>query len=347
MKKIILLLSALFLTVILINAQEKETEEFKPSGKATGKVFWNYNYNLTENATRRNSFELKRAYFGYKYNFSKAISAKITLDGAKVSSASDYTVFVKNAQLDWKVTDMVKLSGGLIGTKQFKTQESFLSYRYVTKTIQDEFGLGSSADLGINGEIKLTDDIVANLFIFNGEGYTSEQDNNGRLKAGGNIIIEPVEGLTFMGYYDIYGGKLQVNDSVIVEDTASISTISLFAGYRTDKFRIGAEYDMQLNGTKYNAIAENQNLNAISVMGAYTINKQFEIFAQWMNLKSNTLEGASNGWNNAKDGNKIIAGLQYSPVKGVKTALNYQGFFHDADNAPTSSFLFLNFEFSF
>lgn len=351
-KNLYLFLVALF-TSSMINAQEPEAEpEFKPNGKAFGKVFWNYNYNFTQDASQRNTFALQRAYFGYKYNFSKNISFKLTLDAVRAvkdtegNLLSPYTANLKHAQLDWKVASPVKLSIGLIGLKQFDTQEKFWGYRYLYKSFQDEFALGSSADLGVNAEIKLLESLKANVFVLNGEGYSRIQDSNGRLKAGGNLLFTPVKGLTLKGYYDVYGGKFEVNDSVTT-DTTAIQTIAFFAGYKAKKFRIGAEIDYQMDGKKYYQQAADHNTFGVAVYGTYIINKKFEVFGQWLQFKSNKVSNSDETWNYGKDGNIIILGAQYSPVKGVKMAANYRGFFYDNPDKNTGSFFFLNFEFAF
>lgn len=330
-----------------LSAQEELVEEFKPSGKVTGKVFWNYNYNLSEGVTARNAFELKRTYLGYKYKFSKTVSAKIVLDGSKESNASDFTVFAKNAQLDWKVVEKVKLSGGLIGTKQFDTQEKFRGYRYIIKAYQDEIGFGPSADLGVNGEFTLNDYVMANLFVFNGEGYTQMQDKSGSLKVGGNVIVNPIEGLTLKAYYDIYGNDYEIEDDSVITDTASISTISFFAGYRTDKFRIGAEYNIQLNGLKYTEVAQDFNMTGIALYGTYIFSPKFEIFAQWMNITLDAPEQNPNNLSSGKEGNIILAGIQHSVTKGVNMALSYKSFIPEDTESNTKSLLYLNFEFYF
>lgn len=342
----------LFISMILpvtLFAQEESNEtkeEFKPNGRAFGKVFFNYNYDFTEGATQRNTFMLQRAYLGYKFNFSKNISAKITIDGARLSNASAFTVFLKHAQLDWRVADPVKLSIGVIGLKQFDTQEKFWGFRYIFKDFQDEFALGTSADLGINAEIKIFESLTANVFILNGEGYTRIQDNMGRMKAGGNLIYKPVKGLVLKGYYDIYGGKIQINDSVS-RDTTSVQTIAFFAGYGTKKFRVGAEVDLQLDGKKYYQQAANHDILGLNVFGIYVINKHFEVFANWLKFKTNKVGDAEKTWNNDQDGNILLGGIQYSPVKGVKMAANYRAFIFDDPDITTASFFFLNFEFAF
>ena len=47
----------------------------------------------------------------------------------------------------------------MIGNKQFKYQEKVWGYRYVYKTFQDENKFGSSADIGANGEFKLSNNL--------------------------------------------------------------------------------------------------------------------------------------------------------------------------------------------
>ncbi len=340
------------LCLINVNAQEVEKkDEFKPHGKAFGKVFFNYHYNATEGENPKNVFELQRSYLGYGYSFSEAISTKITLDVGQNDAGSAYTAYLKTAQLDWKMTDQVKVTLGLMGLKQFDTQEKFWGYRYVYKSMQDEFGFGSSADLGINGEFKLSDMIKVNLFLLNGEGYKKLQDDMGTLKVGGNVVFEPVEGLILKGYYDIYTGNIAVEDPAtgneVATDTTSIKSLAFFAGYKTEKFRIGAEFNKQIDGKKYASQAADHDLTGISVYGTYVINKKFEVFANYMKLSSNELKGQTEGWNYNKDGNLILGGVQYAPVKGVSVSLNYRTFKHDNSDINDYSAIYVNFQYKF
>ena len=107
-------------------AQDSDSE---PKGEPHFKVFWNYNYDFSEDVTQTSAFELNRVYLGYKYKFNDNVSAKITYDVGKNDAGSNYTAFVKIAQLDYKLSSKVKLSMGMIGGKQFNDQEKVWGYQ--------------------------------------------------------------------------------------------------------------------------------------------------------------------------------------------------------------------------
>ena len=159
MKKIIFILFVL--------ASFKTFAQDLGSGKPNFKIFWNYHNDFTKEATKKSAFELKRVYLGYKHDFNDTFSAKVTYDIGSNSGGSEYTAYVKIAQLDWKLNPKVKLSMGLIGNKQFDDQESLWGYRYAQKGILNEFKFGPSADLGINSEFTINPKFKINLFILN------------------------------------------------------------------------------------------------------------------------------------------------------------------------------------
>ena len=67
MKKKSLLIGALTL-FFGITAIAQEQTEFRPSGKATGKVFFNYHYDMTSGEEQESSFEVKRQLTSKKHN---------------------------------------------------------------------------------------------------------------------------------------------------------------------------------------------------------------------------------------------------------------------------------------
>ena len=333
MKKQLLILGILIISIS--SFAQSSNEDFKPNGKAHFDVFWNYHADLSEGATKKSAFELTRSYLGYDYNFSENISAKVTFDVGNNDEGSAYTAYLKTAQLDWKVSSGVKLSMGLIGMKQFKDQESFWGYRYIFKSFQDQNGFGSSADLGVNAEFKLSKNLKANFVVFNGEGYKNIQDADGNHKIGGSLIYTPIKGLITKIYAD----------SQPSTDSDAITTLSFFAGYDASDWRLGAEYNKLSNGKKYSSPAQDHNLDGLSFYSTYVISEKVEIFGRFDQLSSNTLAGESEAWNMAKDGNQIIAGIQVAPVKGLKFSLNYQNYSFEDSAINNKSLVYLNAQF--
>lgn len=343
MKKFVSTLAVFVLLLGIVSGQEKQS--FTPNGKAFAKVFWNFHYDMTPDVNQTSAFQIQRSYFGYTYSFTENISTKITFDVGK-DDGSAYTAYLKTAQLDWKISSPIKLSLGLIGLKQFNDQESFWGYRYIYKSFQDQHGFGSSADLGVNAEIKLNPKLKMNVLLVNGEGYKKVQDNYGSYRLGANIVAQPTQKLTLKAYFDRMPGKTDGNNGMI-KDTATISNLSFFAGYKTSKFRLGAEYNMLKNGTKYSNAAEDHDLSGVSIYSTYTFNKQWEVFARFDKLESNTLAGATKAWNASKDGSAFLTGVQYAVAKGIKMALNYRTWNYSDTSKDNLSLLFLNFEYKF
>lgn len=308
--------------------------ENEDKGQPHFKVFWNYNYDFSDDVQQNSAFELKRVYLGYKYKFDEKISAKITYDIGKNDAGSNYTAFVKIAQLDYKLSSKVKLSMGMIGGKQFNDQEKVWGYRYIYKTLQDENKFGSSADLGVNAEIKLSDKLTTNIFALNGEGYKNLQDFDGNQRVGLNLIYAVSDSVNLKFYYDTQESA----------NSESLNNIGVFAGYKSENYSIGAEYNKMENGTTYKTPIDNHNLDGISIYNRYSINDKYEIFARYDQISSNVVDGATTSWNYDDDGSLIIIGTQYKANNGVKFSLNGRSFSYE--NLDTNLFeVYFNVEF--
>ena len=303
-------------------------------GKVSTRVYWNFNKDFTKDAPRKNAFDIKRAYFGYEYRINDNISSKVTFDVGKNSSGSDHTAFLKIAQLDWKIKNNLKLSIGMIGNKQFKFQESIWGYRYMYKTFQDENKFGSSADLGVNAEIKLSEKINLNLFALNGEGYKNVQDDNGFIKIGGNLIYEFDNGFSAKIYYD---------SQPSIENFNLVNT-GYFIGYEKEKTRIGLEYNEMLNGKTYKDPSKDHSLSGFSGYISQTLSKNATIFFRYDSLGSNILSGSLDAWNSGKDGNLMILGFEHVVIKGFKLNLNYRNYNYNDNSINNKSMVFINAE---
>lgn len=323
-----------------------DTTAFTPSGKVTFKVFFNYHYDFTEGVEKASVFEIKRTYFGYKYNFSKNISSRIMLDVGENESGSAYTAYLKYAHLDWKVASPLTLTFGLMPSKQFDDQEDHWGYRYLYKSFQDEFSYGSSAEMGINAEVKYTSFLSSDFFFLNGEGYTNLQDDFGLHLMGANIVYEADFGLTLKAYGSA-NMKKQIISDTLAPDTnrVNIVNVAFFGGYKNKHMRIAAEYNLMKNGESYKRPYEGKDQTGITVYGTYIINKKWELFGNYMNLSSNILPNKSDGWNSKEDGHIVLVGSQFSPVKGVKISLNYRLWLLNSAAQKDINEVFVNFEY--
>ena len=334
---------ALFFLLLTVNAQD--TEE-TPKGKVTGKVFFNYHLDLTEGAEQDGAFELNRSYLGYQYKINNKFTAKILLDAGKGSGGSDYTLFIKNAKLDYKASSNLTLTAGIFGLKQFKDQEKIWGYRYLYKALADEYKFGTSADLGVMAEIKASDKIKITVLIVNGEGFKRLQDQTGNNRYGINIVYEPIKNITLKAYVDTMKG-LDIDTEEDVEKETTVTNYAFFAGYKTSKFRIGAEYNLMQNGVTFNKPSEDKDLQGLSFYATYNINEKWNVFGRFDELSSNTLSGETINWNFSKDVSTYIAGVEYRVIKGINTSLNVRYFDFKDTSINEETLVYLNLEFFF
>jgi len=335
--------------IILISFFSSMAAIAQTKGNVTGKIFFNYHYNMTEDAEQEGAFEIQRAYFGYNYTFNDTFSAKLLFDVGK-DDGSAYTAFLKAAQLNYKATDWLKFSVGMIGLNQFSDQENFWGYRYIFKSFQDEYGFGTSADLGLNVEIKLHKTLKMNLFVLNGEGFKKVQDFYGKYKVGGNLVYNPNEAFTFKVYYSGQDSKKVIGEEpdVILVENPTVTNLALFAGYDfKNKFRVGAEYNAMYDGKKFSDAALDHDLDGFSIYSTYVINDKVEVFGRYDTLESNKVGTETTNWNSSKDGSTFLAGVQYIPVKGIASSLNFRIRDYDLASVKNDYFIYINLEYKF
>ena len=321
MKTKVILAGLLACIGITAQAQDAKTEE--PKGKAIVQVFGNFHTGFgAENDDR--GFELDRSYFGYEYNFGNGLSAKAVMDIGKSSDVSDYQriAYIKNAMVSWKRGGLT-LNGGLISTTQFNFQEKFWGYRYIMKSFQDEYKFGSSADLGISAAYKFTDWFSADAIIVNGEGYKKIQKLDGFNYSLG-LTFTPVKGFNIR----LYGGLNESGE----EAKKNTANFAAFAGYKHDKFSIGAEYNHMWN-SGYKA---DMNQYGYSVFATVKLAKWADLYARYDDLYSN------DDWNIAKDEAAAILGAQFKLGKYVKIAPNFRMSMPKADGAKNGYSAYIN-----
>jgi len=334
MKKYNLFSTILLMLLISFNAysQDAANEDFKPHGKPILKIFTNFHSSISEGLDN-SGFEIRRAYFGYQYNLSKNFEIALKLDIGSPNDASEYSLlrrfaYFKNAYVKYK-WNKLSTQFGIIDVFQFEIQEKYWAHRYINKSFMDKYKFGPKADLGWNISYKFSDLISADFGFYNGEGYTKLQTDNA-FKGGMGISVFPVKGLILRAYGDM------------IKKGVYRKTISGFMGYKfKDKFIGGVEYNYQFN---FN-YQEGQDKYGYSVYGSYYLFKKWQLFARFDQVYSNIPEGDEQPWDLERDGSAITGGVEFSPIKQVKIALNYQDWVPYAENLNTAAYIFLNFEY--
>ena len=311
-----------------ITAQAQDAKVEEPKGKAIVQVFGNFHSGFgAENNDR--GFELERSYLGYEYKLGDGLSVKGVMDIGKSSDVSDYQriAYIKNAMVSWKKGNFT-LNGGLISTTQFNFQEKFWGYRYIMKSFQDEYKFGSSADLGLSASYKFADWVSADAIIVNGEGYKKIQKNDG-LNYGFGLTLTPVKGFQLR----LYGG---LNESG-VDGKENTVNMAAFAGYKCDRFTIGAEYNHMLNASN----TKGNDQFGYSAFASVKVAKNADIYARFDDLYS------KNDWNISKDEQAAIIGAQFKLGKYVKVAPNFRMSMPKADGAKNEYSAYVNCYFGF
>lgn len=304
-------------------AQAQDADAGEPKGKAIVQIMTNFHTGFGADNDNR-GFELERSYVGYEYNFGKGLSVKGVMDIGKSSNVDDYhrIAYIKNAQVTWK-TGNFTLNGGLISTTQFNFQEKFWGYRYVMKSFQDLYKFGHSADLGVSASYKFATWISADAIIVNGEGYKKIQTKDG-LNYGLGFTFTPVKGFQIR----LYGGLNESRE----DGRKDIVNMAAFAGYKNDRFSIGAEYNHVLNSS-YTA---DLDMAGYSVFASVKVAGFADVFARFDDLYSR------NDWNISKDERVAIVGAQFMPCKYVKLAPNFRVAMPKADGAKEKYSFYLS-----
>jgi hypothetical protein len=330
MKRTFLLLVCL-LSIVIIQAQDSIPEP--PPGTVSAKIYSHFNYSL-DAGTHSTSFEVKRAYFGYKRQLDDHFVGEVKLDIGSVDDDSEYALirryaYFKNAYMGYNI-GKIRTWFGLMDMLQFKVQEKFWGYRYLYRSYLDEYKFGSSADLGAGIQYSPSNLLTTDLVLSNGEGYKSLQFDN-KYRIGLGLTLNPSSSLTLRAYYTIHTSE--VHQMIFTG----------FAGYRFKKFRIGGEYNHELN---YRFL-EGYSRFGYSFYSTYEVSQKWEIFARYDKLLSNILPEEEVPWNLANDGSALLAGVQYTPIEYVHLSLNYQDWVEYAQNGSSEPFLYLNIELVF
>jgi len=317
-------------------------------------VFGTASYNFDEN---RYDYGFGRAHLGFQYQFNEKWSSKIIIDRGRPTTigqikvtdsagkifnvqntskeGSYYSMWLKFASLRWKVNEKLTIEGGAILQNHYITMERFWGLRYILQTFQDLYWQIPSSDLGFMAYYKLNNFISFDAAITNGEGPRFKQDAYGKVKFAGGINIKPSEKIqTRIFYHKRQSGQ---------DSTATEQMVSVFIGFKpSEKIRIAGEYNYMNNLDN----ADGLNSYGFSLYTVYHLTNKTELFARYDKLLFEIPDNYDFSNKNV-EGNTVMVGVSYSPVKGVNLSLNYQGWISEDDEDTSQNRVLLSMEYKF
>ena len=249
----------------------KTKTDFKPSGKIWGYAFGDYAYKLHADAGKRgsvqysklpqdyNSFNFRRIYLGYDYQFSPNVSSQFLLAHESTAEANTSNpdvltdnnrgMYIKAMNIRFKnVIPRATIIAGQQATPTFATlSEGIWGYRSIEKTIADMRGISSSTDLGlaISGKIGKNENVGYDVMVGNNNGAKIENNNFKKLYTSLYAY--------FLDKKLVVQGNYEVGRSALSPIEKNVSTVKAFAAYKTSATTIGVEAfrQIQTNNASY------------------------------------------------------------------------------------------------
>lgn len=308
------MVTVLFFTPAL---SAQEAEAFKPSGKPEARIFTSLSTTFAD-GDNQNKFDIGRAYFGYSYNFSKSLTGRVVYDVADPSAGKlKFTGMLKFAYLRYQ-TGKLAITGGMIPLPEYDQSDKKWGYRYVYKPFHDEYGFGTSADLGLSVTYNVASWISADVTVMNGEGYKLAEADSA-FKAAAAITLMPVKGLSLRGYFDN-----------MTKNSVNQQTLEVLAEYGQKSFSFSAAYNFRKN----HSMTDGRNYQGFTFNGTAAVSEKIKIFARYDYLTSVTMGSDPDPWNISKDGQLWLAGLEFALAPGVNLSPNYQGWNPSGSGMP-------------
>lgn len=324
----------LFLLPSMGFTQSAQDVEKPLSSYVFAQMFADFRYGFSEDYQPQAAFDFNQGIIGYYRELSPSVSGKIMFDVTRTTNIYDitdsagnilnvdyfegskYTAYLKMAEIKWDINKIVTLRfGQLLNTQYLTFIDPFWGFRYVDVTMQEKYRLGNPADFGIQADVRTGKKLLHQISAVNGEGPFRYQDVNSKFIYSYNVQFTPVEGLVLKLYAD-WGAS---PDTAATKDDKWV--ISGFAGYKAERFRVGAEADF-VNNYSWN---KDMDVTGISVFGSWNFYKKMDVLLRYDYLKTVTPDKTTTS-------GYLIAGLQYEPVKQFTTALNFR--YYTLDELP-------------
>lgn len=340
-------LNLFLITVILLSltargfSQEKDSTTFKPSGRIIARSFFDYSKGFGS-VNDESGFDVTRAFLGYNYQITPTLQAQVIIDGASgTNDNGNLEVYLRNAFVRWQDKGF-DISVGEIGLLQFSMQENYWKHRYVLKSFQDLNKMAPSVDLGVTAQYAFNNFLSADISLTNGEGYKNVKQNNSTRYAAG-LNLKPLKNTIFRIYADIYNDGEDTRDALPANVTnakySDQKSIALFAGYQNSVISAGAEYNKVFN----KGFIEGKDYYGYSFYTSGKIADKWRLYGRYDWMDSKTPDNFTSPWNTL-DGQLMIMGVEYQPVKQLKISPNFRNINPDRNNSE--QYLFVNVEFN-
>lgn len=361
-----------FFCLLSVSAMSQDTakakEIFKPSGKISGYAFGDYAYKLHADSAQRgtlqysklpknySSFNFRRIYLGYDYQFTPNISSQIILahesgfesnpGSTDALSDGNNSVYVKAMNLSFKnIIPRATIVVGQQATPTYATlSEHIWGYRSIEKTIADMRGVSSSTDLGLGvfGKIGKNENVGYDVMVGNGNGAKLENNKFKRI-------------YTSLYFYFL-DKKLVLQGNYEHDRTASdplqkdINNFKAFAAYKTSTTTIGVEAFTQLKTNNiyyFKGIADSVYTDVASSGISFYLTQQLtkdklNFFARIdfynPDTKYNSNNNYASGYNTTKETFATL-GLDFIAYKNVHIMPNlWYGQFHSKSPGASGNF---------
>ncbi len=231
--------------LVIISSGTLVDAQVAGSGTLKGKAYFDLSQGLSDDVNNMLTHGFRRVYFTYNLQMDDGITGRFRTD-VKQDGDGKWRLFIKHVYANWKVSDLLSIRTGMMGTILFGTIEEVWGYRGVEMTMQDYYKLRSSADLGLMARLRLNDMIAVNVMFSNGNGYSGNEDASFGKAYEVQGVFTPVDGLLVTAHYGMNGFDRD-GDPTTEEDMENTTTMDLSVGYEGDGFAFGGSYSTQTN----------------------------------------------------------------------------------------------------
>ena len=364
--------------IVLMLILSAFTSAFAADTKVNGRLYANWNMDMTDGADNANSFGIDRAYVTVKSKLSDYTSVRMTSDISSTNGYDGYSIILKYGYIDWKPqfgNGTLNIRFGLQPTLYIDDMNGLWGRRYLEKTIGDKNKFLTSSDLGASAFVNLGKDGKSGylaLQLLNGTSYSKVEEMNSNKDIGVFAHLMPfASNEDFKGSHllaQFYAGTQNVsleteidssvNPIVVIANDASqfknqIASVGGLLAYK-NSFDFGFDANFQTKGQGYNssngAALDDRKSSGLSFFGTLCfdgLSSNEKSFGRTLNLfgRYDILDPNTDVDNDGKS--LMIVGVECAPTKGFKASVNFRNTSYEQDGIDSESHIFLNTLFKF